>query len=605
MRLSRCTKRTTVVGAVTLTTILAASAVCMSANAATTPTPPMNQKAWQLQLAQVPQPADGCFTAAYPRLKWQATGCASAPNFPMPPRRGARPLVVGNGDDVSAQVPGGSFISTGIGSFENVTNVTSETGLIGNSGAPVADAYTLQMNTNFFTSTACAGSPNPGCQGWEQFVYLNDGANGAAFIQYWLLRYNTTCPGGWNQFQFTGDTDIYCFRNNSLGAVSVPNQPITNLANLSLSGTATAGGDSVTMFVGGMAYSRTGDNSVNAAAGWNIAEFNVFGAGGNSDGGGEATFNSGAAFTVRTRTIYGGTAAPTCVAAGFTGETNNLSFATPAPMATGPGPAVIFNESTSGAAMTNCSAATTVGDTHLHTFAGLFYDFQATGDFILAQIQPGFEVQARQISGAPTWPDAAVNQAVAARLGNDRVALCGSRLVADGSALSLPGGGTVTRTGNAYLIMDENGNNVRAVVSPAYIDATVGAGTWPTQVRGLLGNPYNSPRLLEARDGTVFDVPLSFENLYHRFGDSWRVRPGESVLADCGKATETGNPGKPFFVQNLNTDLRERAEGVCRQAGVENDTLREACTLDVAVIGEKAVAAYVGATAPVVDGNRQ
>jgi hypothetical protein len=614
MRLSSSTQRKWFAGAVALTAVLVASAVCTAANAAAMPAPPINLKTWQVQLAQVPQPAGGCFTAAYPRLKWQATGCTATPSYPMPPKRGARPLVIGNGDDVSAQVPGGTFISTGIGSFDNVTNVTSESGLIGNSGTPVPDAYTLQLNTNFFASTACAGSPNAGCQGWEQFVYLNNGTSGAAFIQYWLLQYNTTCPGGWNQFQFTGDPDIYCFRNNSLGAAPVPNQPITNLANLSLSGTATAGGDSVTMFVGGTAFTRTGDNSVNAAAGWNIAEFNVFGAGGSSAGGGEATFNSGAALTARTRVIYGGTAAPTCVSQGFTGETNNLNFATPAPMPTQPGPAVIFNESTTGTAMSNCLAATTVGDTHLHTFAGLFYDFQATGDFTLAQIDPNFEVQARQISGAPTWPDAAVNQAVGARLGSDKVALCGGgdqlvvngegTDVADGTALALPGGGTVTRVGGTYVFSDQNGNNVRVVPHPGYLDATVGAGTWPTRVHGLLGNPDNSPRLLEARDGTVFQVPLSFEDMYNRFGHSWRVDAADSVLSDCGRAKEVGNPRKPFFVDNLSPDVRERAQSICRQAGVENDTLVDACTLDVAVIGPRAADAYVGAAKPVVDGNR-
>ena len=49
------------------------------------------------------------------------------------------------------------------------------------------------------------------------------------------------------------------------------------------------------MSVGSTVYSATGDNAVNAAAGWQIAEFNVFGAGGSSVGGGAATFNAGAA----------------------------------------------------------------------------------------------------------------------------------------------------------------------------------------------------------------------------------------------------------------------------------------------------------------------
>src|ERR1700751_1137465 len=63
------------------------------------------------------------------------------------------------------------------------------------------------------------------------------------------------------------------------------------------------------------------------------------------------------------------------------------------------------------------AAAFSIGDTHLRTFNGLFYDFQAAGDFILAEVEPNFTVHTRQVSGAPTWPDATVNQGVGARLG--------------------------------------------------------------------------------------------------------------------------------------------------------------------------------------------
>ena len=612
MRLLSPLQRMRVIGAAALVAVLVASAAGAAANAATIRVP-TNPNAWRVEIAQIPQPTNGCFTAAYPKLAWRTAQCTNTPSYPQPPKRGPRPLVVGNGDDIAAQVPTG-FISTAIGSFENVTNVLSESGPIGNTGPAVANAYTLQLNTNFFASTVCAASPNPGCLGWQQFVYENYGSGGRAYIQYWLLRYNTTCPagGGWNQFSFTGDTDIYCWKNNSLGAVTVPNQPITNLQNLSLAGSVGAGGDSVTMFVGGTAYSRNGDNAVNAAVGWNVAEFNVFGDGGNSDGGGMASFNAGAGFTVRTRTVYGGTAAPNCVAQGFTAETNNLMFAASPPTATQPGPAVIFREDSVGGAATNCSAAVSVGDTHLQTFAGLFYDFQASGDFVLAQADPDFEVQARQISGAPTWPNAAVNQSVAARMGSDRVAVCGdekglvvngaSTDLVDGATVSLPGGADVTRTGNVYLVTDQSGNSVRATVNSAYVDAKVGLGTWPTRVRGLLGNPENNVEQLEGNDGTRYRVPLSFEDLY-RYGDSWRVARDDSLLSDCGPAEEYGNPTKPFSTRDIDRSRREQAHGICRQAGVENSTLLEACTLDVAVLGKRAATVYVGAFPPVVDGN--
>jgi len=608
----RTRKKTyTVLGAVALATIVAASAAWAPANAAESPQP--SQRDWQNETAHAPRPGKGCFTAEYPKVQWQATPCTAAPNMTQPPRRGPRPLVVGNGDDVAAQVPSG-FISTAIGSFDSVVNVTSESGPIGNSGPSIANAYTLQLNTNFFASTACAGSPNPGCQGWQQFVYANDGSSGAAFIQYWLIQYNAPCPGGvgWNTFSFVGNPDIYCWKNDTGGAVGVPNQPITNLANLSLSGQVSASGDSVTLFDGSTAYTQVGDNAVNAAAGWNIAEFNVFGYGGNSSGGGTASFNSGAALTVRTRTIYGGTAAPLCVATGFTAEKNNLSFGTPAPAIAQPGPAMKFIEDTVGGASSNCAAASTIGDVHAHTVAGLTYDFQAVGDFELAQVGPDFEVQARHVSGAPTWPNASVNQAIGTRMGSTTVAVCeGPRLVVDGrgvrlpqdKTISLPSGVDITLTGGVYVVTDQSGNSVRVTPYPGYLDVSVGVGTWPTKVRGLLGNPDNDVKLLEASDGTIFSVPLSFDDLYHRYGDSWRVKPAASLLSPCGTRVEESNPTKPFFAADLEPNIRKRAMSICLQAGVHEAWL-DACTLDVAVLGDKAAAVYVGKPPPVLDGNK-
>jgi hypothetical protein len=497
--------------------------------------------------------------------------------------------------------------------------VTSESGPIGNSGPQVANAYSLQINTDFFTSTVCAGSPNPACQGWQQFVFFNDGSSGSIFIQYWLIQYNTNCPAGagWNQFPYNGG--IYCYKNDSAGAMPVPNQPITNLSQLSLVGTATGGGDSATLWVGATPYAVAGDNAVNAAAGWRIAEFNVFGPGGNSSGGSQASFNSGADIIPRTRIIYGGTAPPPCVAQGFTGETNNLSFGPTAPGASAPGPAVIFRESTAGGA-SGCAAATSVGDTHLATFGGLFYDFQASGDFVLAEVAPDFVVQTRQMSGAPTWPNAAVNKAVATRMGKTKVAVClasagnetpgglqvdgKATALDDGKSISLPDGVDVARRGNIYLIMGQSGDSVRAVVHPTWIDVSVGLGRWPSNVRGLIANPNGNVNQIAARDGTVLTNPFPFADLYHRYADSWRVPRGESLLSGCGKDLEPGIPSKPFYASDLEPQVREKALAICIAAGVQPGPLLDACTLDVAVIGsEEAANVFVGGGNPVVLGN--
>ncbi len=572
---------------------------------------------WHKAMSGVPLPKKGCFRAAYPSMEWQEIPCIAAPSYPQPPRRGPRPLTVGNGSDVSAQAPTG-FISQTTGSFVTVTGVTSESGPIGNTGPSVANAYTLQLNTNFFPSNvSCAGSPNPQCQGWQQFVFENNGSGGGAYIQYWLIKYNTTCPPNqnWNQFSFNNSTDIYCWKNDSMGAVPVPAEAITNLANLSLTGSVSAGGDSVTLFdaSSGMMYPVTGDNAVNAAAGWQIAEFNVVGDGGNSAGGGQASFNSGSTIVPRTEVIYGGSAPPTCVAQGFTAETNNLSFGPGAPAASPPGPAILFTESSAGGSPSDCAAATAVGDAHLTTFAGLLYDFQATGDFLLAETGPDFVVQTRQVSGAPMWPNASVNKAVAVRAGKSRVAIClPGRIVVDGKPRRIPDGGelglsadgNVIRRGNVYFVLAPSGDSIRATVNSTYIDVSVGLGRSPTKVHGLLANANGKVTQIEAQDGAVLNSPFSFELLYGHYANSWRVPSKQSILSSCGESVEHGIPRKPFFATDLDARQAKRNRAICMQAGVKERPLLDACMIDVAVIGSNGAATvFAGMPAPVAVGD--
>jgi hypothetical protein len=297
-----------IVAALFVTSACAAS----SAQAATGNTARL-QQAWREAIAHTPAPGKGCFTAAYPLTVWRQVGCVTAPDRPYIPASGAHGgQTTGDGNDYSAVTA--TLTSAALGSFPKAKHLTSET------DGGRANIYSLQLNSNFMSgSAACASAFDPSkCLAWEQFVYSS--SSRASFMQYWLIHYTGTgvsCPGGWNHFSDD------CYKNSA--AVGVPLQPITELPNMSISGTAVhAGIDTFVTTTATNAYTTTGQDSVVFLAdGWNASEFNVVGDGGGS----QADFNAGAKLTVKIALTDGTNDKPTCQANdGTTGETNNLDL---------------------------------------------------------------------------------------------------------------------------------------------------------------------------------------------------------------------------------------------------------------------------------------
>jgi hypothetical protein len=152
-------------------------------------------------------------------------------------------------------------------------------------------------------------------------------------------------------------------------------------------------------------------------------------------------------------------------------------------------------------------------------------------------------------------------------------------------------------------VQDENGDGIRAEDMGTYINLTVGLGHWPRTVRGVLANANGNVNAIEARTGGVLIAPFAFNQLYHEFADSWRVREKESLLSPCGERVATGIPQEPFYANNLPLPLRERGQRACTAAGIREKALLEACIIDVAFTGrEEAAKVYLGMRAPAAVG---
>jgi hypothetical protein len=307
---------------------------------------------WQAEIGKAPAVGSGCFHASFPALVWHAATCVAAPERPLvPAQSGSRqrtPETVGNGVDYSAVVSG--LISKATGTFTNVSSKISEKGQIGGTGPQYANEFSLQLNTEFFTgSPACAKASNPSkCQAWQQFVYTTD--SNIVFMQYWLINFNATCPSGW----FTYSTD--CYTNSSASTLSGSALTAKSLATLTLSGSATSGGnDVVEVIASGRATLATGkDTKVDLATHWNTSEWGVYGDG----GGGEAFFGMKNMLEAVTTLTATSSSAPTCVKEGFTGETNNLKLAA-TPALGGVSSPTMASKQTDGAAGTaSCAVAT-------------------------------------------------------------------------------------------------------------------------------------------------------------------------------------------------------------------------------------------------------
>ncbi len=261
------------------------------------------------------------------------------------------------------------------------------------------------------------------------------------------------------------------------------------------------------------------------------------------------------------------------------------------------------NVCATGAACVNarCQAGHIVGDTHILTFDGLFYDFQASGDFLAATTGASFIVQVRQVPGLPNWPNASIAKAVAMQMGKNRVVVYidplklvvnGKQTVLDdGKSISLADGVEIVRVANVFSIKQSSGETVHVETYSGWMNVTVALRYSPNgALRGLLGNGNGMTQDdIATRDGAVLQQPVSFKDIYHRYADNLRIRPGESLFGDETQAM-FGVPAKPFYANELARGEYESARATCKVAGVVGESLLDACALDIVVLDSPAAA---------------
>jgi hypothetical protein len=305
------------------------------------------RQAWREDIATIATPSAGCFHASYPSIVWQRVACQAANPavHPLPHYYlFAEQQTAGNGNDYTIQT-GSNLITSAVGTFPTVSGITSEKSVgvaaYGDGGILGANQYSVQLNTQFSsTTTACNGGAS-GCTVWQQWVYATSYPNsgtGGIFMQDWLIGYENSCPSG-----FGSDGEGDCYENSNITATPDFSPTGTSLEGLKVTGTAASGGnDTAVVTYDGDAYSTSQpDSTLYISQVWNTGEFNIVG----DAGGSEAKFNSSnVSIKVNLSVSDGSTSTPSCVAdSGTTGESNNLNLGS-CTASGGSNPSISFTE---------------------------------------------------------------------------------------------------------------------------------------------------------------------------------------------------------------------------------------------------------------------
>jgi von Willebrand factor type D domain len=242
------------------------------------------------------------------------------------------------------------------------------------------------------------------------------------------------------------------------------------------------------------------------------------------------------------------------------------------------------------------------GDVHIITYNGLTYDFQAVGDYTLAQSRiPGdtFDISLNLQPWSPGASVTTIHQ-VAIILGPDTATFDWARSGAgsadpvwvDHAPLAFAigqtqtlAGGTITEVSPDVFKVDWNTGEMMTVTNTgSYINVVDGVppGDLSGGVAGLQGEGEGAANDFQLNDGEILPQPIAQSVLYGEYLQSWEA---PTSLFD-GPAPPFEGPVAPLTLADLPANVVAQAAAVVAAAGITNPDIARAAELDFLATGD-------------------
>jgi hypothetical protein len=255
------------------------------------------------------------------------------------------------------------------------------------------------------------------------------------------------------------------------------------------------------------------------------------------------------------------------------------------------------------------------GDVHIVTYNGLAYNFQAAGEFTLAQSRltgDSFDIQLR-LEPWFTGASVTVIRQVAMSVGTDRVTIDDTRpdeievngvastLSATNPEIALNGGTLSWIASNVFKVTWDTGEEATVTDSGSYLNVSDGIPlSLPNEVGGLQGEDAGQANDFQLPDGTVLPQPLSYAQLYGQYADGWRVSQASSLFDYLpGQTTQTFTdpnfPRDAVPVSSLPADMVANAAALVAAAGITDPGLAQSAEEDYLATGDPSFIASAAA----------